>query len=564
MGRAGSRIRTPASTRVDDFALSGLSPEAKQPYYGPYPILNTALNLNAGSELATQERKAASFVLTPAYSGFDPPTSRENERESEKMAAAYAAKTTDSARSMAENWSPVYDEFEVHGYRPTQGYAYPEGPDIGTAVAISGAAANPNWGYHTSGPMAFLLTVFNARLGWWLGNPRWRLSCREPGPKFALKYLFAELLGRTNGRSQFVNLSDGGHFDNIGLYELVRRRCRFIIVCDSEEDQQLTFGSLGAAIRKCRADFGVEIDINPDPIRRDADRFSHAHCVVGRIIYPEAERAFNAGLTTGMPDLPDPDGSDAVKSFGWLVYLKSSLTGDEPADVIEYQSQHGEFPHQSTADQFFSESQFESYRRLGYHVLRSAFDEVELPDDAFTAVELARTDSEPNSTPRLADRPLVPLFQALTSKWYAPIGVPGRSRVTPGGQLCQSPAAVGGDRATEGAASGAGARALGRSSGDRPAEPHADRRRHRAVATHGERVRRVRLRARLQPQQSAKCRVGARLREVAQESPAVRTDLADRQRRLQPAVPALHRSARETAARRVAALMRGRGGRGVG
>ena len=134
--------------------------------------------------------------------------------------------------------------------------------------------------------MAFLLTVFDARLGWWLGNPRWRDASRRPGPDFALKYLFAELLGQTTARSKFVNLSDGGHFDNLGLYELVRRRCRYIIICDSEQDGDLTFGSLGGAIRKCRADFGVEIDINPesDSPRRTAS--ARRTVWSARIIYP--------------------------------------------------------------------------------------------------------------------------------------------------------------------------------------------------------------------------------------------------------------------------------------
>ena len=332
------------------------------------------------------------------------------------MAKDYAATPTESAPSMAENWSPVYDEFEMHGYRPTKGYAYPDGPDIGTAVAISGAAANPNWGYHTSGPMAFLLTVFDARLGWWLGNPRWRLSCREPGPKFALKYLFAELLGQTNGRSQFVNLSDGGHYDNIGLYELVRRRCRFIIVCDSEEDQALTFGSLGAAIRKCRADFGVEIDINPDPIRKDASGFSHAHCVVGRIIYPEAEHAFKAGLATGITEAPDPEGSGAVRSSGWLVYLKSSLTGDEPADVIDT-ARSTQFPHRPARIVLLGVAVRElprarlSRAALGFEV-GSSSDSV--------LVDLLRS-----PTPQRGRHagPLVSTFQRLTGV-DAPIGVP--------------------------------------------------------------------------------------------------------------------------------------------
>lgn len=401
LGASRNRIRRPNSLTGfdprDDFPIATLTPDpaalgrsATQPYPGPYALVNATLNLNAGSELAQQERKATSFIFTPAFCGFNP-----------------------AAREARRNTPPASGGPEDNGYCPTRGYASPAGPDIGTTTAISGAAANPNWGYHTSGPMAFLLTVFNARLGWWLGNPRWPGPSTKPGPTFALKYLFAELLGQTTARTKFVNLSDGGHFDNLGLYELVRRRCRFIIVCDAEQDHGLTFGSLGAAIRKCRADFGVEIDINPDPIRRDAAGFSGTHCVVGTIVYPGKETAFAAGLTTSFGTAAERPGAQAR---GWLVYLKSSLTGDEPADVVEYRSRCAAFPHESTADQFFSESQFESYRRLGLHVCRAAFDGVALPsmpDREGTPVEQALR----------AQYPLVRTFQDLTRKWYAPIPV---------------------------------------------------------------------------------------------------------------------------------------------
>ena len=341
----------------DEFPLAKLLPDADPPYLGPYALVNAALNLNAGSELAKQERKAASFAFTPAFCGF--------------MAAA-SKKDLELAKRKES-------EFRASGYVPTLGYSHPAGPEMGTTVAISGAAANPNSGYHTSGPMAFLLTVFDARLGWWLGNPRWRGPSKYPGPVFAWTYLIAELLGQTTARSRFVNLSDGGHFDNLGLYELVRRRCRYIIVGDAEEDAKLTFESLGGAIRKCRADFGVEIDIDPEPIRRVNGR-SGAHCVVGRIHYPEGAR-------------------------GCLFYLKASLTGDEPSDVTEYHTRFPEFPHQSTVDQFFSESQFESYRRLGLHVIRAAFEGIAPPALTASFGDLART------------------FRELEEKWYAPIPV---------------------------------------------------------------------------------------------------------------------------------------------
>jgi hypothetical protein len=391
----------------DDFPLSVLQAdppraEGGAAYLGPYPIVNATLNLNTGAELAQQERKAASFVFTPAFCGFDPPSSRESLREVDR-----------AERGM-----------DAHAYRSTRGYSQPAGPQVGTTVAISGAAANPNWGYHTSGPMAFLLTVFNARLGWWLGNPRWRDASRHSGPKFALKYLLAELLGQTTARTKFVNLSDGGHFENLGLYELVRRRCRFIIVSDSEEDAGLTFGSLGGAIRKCRADFGVEIDIDPSPIQKGANGFSRVHCVVGRIRYPEPEQAFVARMTEGLEPIDSPS---QTWSQGWLLYLKSSLTGDEPADVLEYRSRFSEFPHQSTADQFFSESQFESYRRLGYHVFRSAFEEVRVPGQAPAPDAVVEHTSRPYDPALLERYPLVATFQELTRKWYASLPVSGEA-----------------------------------------------------------------------------------------------------------------------------------------
>jgi hypothetical protein len=183
-----------------------------------------------------------------------------------------------------------------------------------------------------------------------MANPRRPAMLRYVGPVFGFGYLLKELLGLTDARTKFVNLSDGGHFDNMGLYELIRRRCRYILVCDGEQDQDLTFGGLAGAIRKCRIDFDTEIRIDLDKIRKKTRKeglaeFSEAHFAVGTIHYPE--------------DRDNP---------GRLVYLKSSLTGDEPADVLEYHSREPLFPHQSTADQWFDESQFESYRRLGLHI----------------------------------------------------------------------------------------------------------------------------------------------------------------------------------------------------
>ncbi len=299
---------------------------ATEEYCGPYPILNGALNLAGGTPLAWQERKAASFAFTPLYCGYDKPQI-DNENDNQEAESPKVSK---------------------NAYTPTGTFAYEKGINVGTAMGISGAAANPNAGYHTSPAVAFLMTIFNVRLGWWLGNPARYGKADNPGPKFGLNYLITELFGLAKADKAYVNVSDGGHFENLGMYELVRRRCRYIIACDGEQDGGLKFEGLANAIRKCRTDFDVKIDIDVEQIRLK-DGFSRAHCVVGKITYPE--------------DV-DP---------GYLLYLKSSLTGNEATDILQYHCIHPDFPHESTADQWFDESQFESYRKLGLHIVNSTF-----------------------------------------------------------------------------------------------------------------------------------------------------------------------------------------------
>jgi len=346
---------------TDDFPLSTLTAkeaDAEQgAYEGPYPILNSTLNLSTGEPLAWQERKATSFMFSPCFCGFDPAT-------------------MNGADGHVTN-SPADIRLRPCAYRRTPFYSRQQGPSLGTAFSISGAAANPNQGYNTSAAVAFLMTVFNVRLGWWLGNPRRDKESERPSPRFGLAALVSELLGRADDRTHFVNLSDGGHFDNMGIYELVRRRCAHIILCDAEQDSSYKFGGLGMAIRKCRIDFGARIDIDPSRIVPNPDTGrSETHCAVGTIDYLDGSR-------------------------GTLVYIKSSVTGDEPEDVLQYRASQAQFPHQTTADQWFDESQFESYRALGYH----AADQTLSPSESWHPWT-STMDS------------VKPLFTALGDHWY--------------------------------------------------------------------------------------------------------------------------------------------------
>jgi predicted acylesterase/phospholipase RssA len=290
----------------------------------PFPIINTALNLTAASDLAKQERRAESFVLTPTHVGCQSLGWREG----------------------------FWDKLAGRGR-------------VSRLIAISGAAANPNMGYHSSPGVTALLTFFNVRLGWWLPNPSLRTKFTER-PSFLAKWMLKEFTGFTDSKDTFVNLSDGGHFENLGVYELVRRHCRLIIAVDAEADPELKFHGLGTLIRRCRNDFGIDIEIDIDPLRRDpATGHSRQHCVVGTIRYDRIK-----------DNSPENKEDRTLSPVGTLLYIKASLTGDENTDVVQYAERHPQFPHEPTLDQFFSESQFESYRALGHHCILDSLRDV--------------------------------------------------------------------------------------------------------------------------------------------------------------------------------------------
>ena len=281
----------------DNFSVHEIKPGR------PFHVINIALNLVQGGQLAWQERMAASFTVSRLHSG---------------------------------SW--------LVGYRPSREYG--AGISLGSALAISGAAANPNQGYHSSPLVAFVMTLFNVRLGWWLGNPgaagarTWSLR----GPAHAALPLFAEALGITTASYAYVNLSDGGHFENLGLYEMILRRCRHVVVIDAGCDRDYVFEDLGNAIRKIRIDLGIPIDIRVVSPKKEGVKATY--CVLGTIRYSAI-------------DGPGTDGE--------LLYIKPVICGEEPADVAHYAAAHPEFPHEPTSDQWFSESQLESYRALGFH-----------------------------------------------------------------------------------------------------------------------------------------------------------------------------------------------------
>ena len=221
---------------------------------------------------------------------------------------------------------------------------------VGAAITASGAAFNSLMGSYSKKlglPVVFLMAALNMRLGMWLQHPHAKSKQSKewtlPGILF-----FKELLGFSNASRGDVHLSDGGHFENMGVYELLRRRCKYILAVDCGADGNFEFNDLANLVRKAREDFICDIEIDLSPLRKDEKGFSKSAFVRGIIRYDDG-------------------------TSGTLLLFKPTLTGDEPVDIMNYRVRNVNFPAETTGDQFYDEAQWESYRRLGLHAVEKAF-----------------------------------------------------------------------------------------------------------------------------------------------------------------------------------------------
>jgi hypothetical protein len=279
----------------------------------PYHLINAALNLPSSELPSYQDRRCDFFMFSKHWLGAP--------------SIGYHKTSTWKA-----NAKPV---------------------DLATAMATSGAALSSHMGLGAMPTLTALLAFLNLRLGFWIKNPAKESSFEHPG--FAC--LVREMLGIGMSEKQaWVNLSDGGHIENMAVYELLRRRCKFIVCVDGEADPEFTFGGLMTLVRHAQVDFGIRIEPNLDEIRPNKNTgYSKANYHFCRIQYP----ALN-GASAGT---------------GLLLYLKLSVTGNESELIKRYRINNPDFPHQTTLDQFFDQEQFEAYRQLGVHVAEGLFSE---------------------------------------------------------------------------------------------------------------------------------------------------------------------------------------------
>jgi hypothetical protein len=268
------------------------------------------------------------------------------------------------------------------GYRATAVYLS-DALELDDAMAISGAAFSP---VQTSNPLiGFLMMIFNMRLGQWLPDPRLDAQGRWGPTGHAL---LLDWFRRWRERAHWHFVTDGGHHENLGLWPLLERRCRLIIVSDASQDRESAFADLLRVLRRARFEWGIRITgLAPSQSFRAAEDQDDVASLL-TLLRPSqpslgiaAPKRAQAGASQGLAprslrhfffahiEYPAIGvGPHQDKREGYLVYLKPTLTGDESAELQGYAALNPDFPHNPTMDQLYDEDRFESYRQLGEHI----------------------------------------------------------------------------------------------------------------------------------------------------------------------------------------------------
>jgi hypothetical protein len=285
----------------------------------PYPLINTNAILIADDDQKVASRGGDNFVISPFVVG-----------------------------SNATGWLDTLEYIRRNGPLP-----------LASAMAASGAAANASagslgTGITTNPFVSAVMTLLNMRLGLWVGNPSrpgWRRLRSIPTFLMAGFYL---AFSKHRRDSKFLELTDGGHFENLGLYELVRRKLEIVLIVDGEEDPSISLSSLVSATRRIEQDFGARLD------------FPSGETGPERLVMYPSSSGYPAGVKYAkapflVGTLAYNDGSHGV-----LIYVKSTVIRQMDFTTAGYLANNPSFPHQTTVDQFFDPDQFDAYRFLGY------------------------------------------------------------------------------------------------------------------------------------------------------------------------------------------------------
>jgi hypothetical protein len=361
---------------------------------GPYHIINTNLVLTHSNERTYRLRGGDNFILSPRYCGSNAtgwqPTGPANP-------PAQPNAGSPQRRRFEELWQSVITKSQrmcrIPG--PTDTHDQPStGPalvgnelTLPTAMAISGAAANP-WtasggiGVTRSRPVGILMALMNLRLGYWVPNPRYKARCQKRYRANHFNAGLLEVLGlNLRENSRVCLLSDGGHFENLGLYELIRRRVRLIVACDGTADPDYAFRDLQIAMARVWTDFGARIEFDQPALTP---------------FMPSIEAGYPRDVHLSKSAYAVAHISYADGCKGDLVYMTTALCEGLRLKLLGYKGANRNFPDQSTADQFFDEEQFEAYRELGYEIAKRVAPQIrklfkEKSDAVQKSVSLSKT-----------------------------------------------------------------------------------------------------------------------------------------------------------------------------
>ena len=377
------------------------------PCGAPLHLVNMTLNetIDGQSQIEQRDRKGLGMAVGPAGLSVGI-----------RHHAVYHERK-DPQKIMVETFPhPDTGEFRVFDYRDEGRTDNPiaefksEKPTLGNWTGMSGAAAATGMGFRTSLGVSLLTGLFNVRLGyWWDSGIESRTSSTKCSSRIGnglstwlplQSYLIDEFMSRFHGTARRLwYLSDGGNFENLGGYELIRRRLPLIVIIDAAADPDYDFDDLAGLVRKARLDFNAEIEfLEPDRIKTELKDRCNVDIMDSVLNWYGPLEQLRRGkradepspLAKGQRNLYFKSPKTTRYSFkhaafarvryldsetpnSFLILIKPTMVGDEPADVLRYHSSHPSFPHESTAEQFFDEAQWESYRRLGQHIAEKLF-----------------------------------------------------------------------------------------------------------------------------------------------------------------------------------------------
>lgn len=359
-------VRNPA--RADDIAVDTYYHDAS---LAPLHLINVTLNqtVASGSQLVQRDRKGMNLALGPC--GYS---------VGNRSYVRWGPGKMDCALQCAESTVTGTPDMAALPRCQRNTLLTVEPLTIGTWCAISGAAFTTGHGQGTTLGLSLLLGLTNVRLGYW-----WNTEAeppRNPRPDAApptwtertaetfrtQSFLANELLARYHGtRRSHWYLSDGGHFENTGAYELIRRRVPRIVLLDNGRDDRYAFDDVANLVRKARIDLDAEIVF-------------FTALELSTFVDASVRRHFGT-----REELAAPQGEPVYATLAHIRYgiereagsllmiVKPRVAGIEPLDILNYKATSPDFPQQSTTDQFYDEAQWESYRRLGHWMAEALF-----------------------------------------------------------------------------------------------------------------------------------------------------------------------------------------------